>query len=69
MGAGDGVCQKCGEGTVPEELRSLNGRILCEDCFIDALAPKTLKVAYGSDPADFMRRLKESFSVIRQEID
>ncbi len=33
------VCSKCGAGVAPEERREYAGRILCEDCYMDALSP------------------------------
>jgi hypothetical protein len=62
-------CTKCRGDIPPEELRWLNGRLLCEDCYLDAVASKTLKVAHGQDSADFMRRLKETHTVIKQKFD
>ena len=62
-------CEKCQNITPMEEEYHLDGKSLCEDCYIDAVSPKTLKVIYGGDPSGFMRRLKETYSVIKQQYD
>lgn len=33
------LCQRCGEPVDEGEERELHGRILCEDCYMDALSP------------------------------
>lgn len=32
-------CEKCNVELNPEDRKEMNGRILCEDCYIDALSP------------------------------
>lgn len=63
------LCTKC-QNQIPDgEQKTLNGVLLCEDCYIDAVHPKTLKPRYKFDSAGFMRRLKQNWAMKRQEID
>ncbi len=32
-------CEKCHRPVSPNEVREYNGRMLCEDCYMDALSP------------------------------
>jgi hypothetical protein len=32
-------CEKCGDPIEPGDEREMHGRILCEDCYMDALSP------------------------------
>jgi hypothetical protein len=32
-------CEKCGNGIETGEERKLHGKVLCEDCYMDALSP------------------------------
>lgn len=36
--------------------------MLCEDCYLELRLPKVGKTFYENDPAEFMRRLKDSYS-------
>jgi len=63
------LCSQCGRPLEPGEAREDNGAPLCEDCYLDKVHPKSIKPHYKNDSAGFMRRLKETYSVIKQEID
>ena len=54
-------CEKCTVKIVRGEERNLNSRILCEDCYIDAILPPVRKMYYEKDSLEFMRRLKDSY--------
>jgi hypothetical protein len=56
-------CSQCRNPIADDEQRSLQGEILCEDCYIDRLWPKKRKTVYENDSAEFMRRLQESYSI------
>jgi hypothetical protein len=62
-------CSKCQKSVGKEDIRRLASEVLCEDCYIKAIGPKASKPYYKNDAAGFMRRLKESYSAIRQEND
>ena len=60
-------CGRC-KGTIDDgEERKLGSEVLCEDCYIDRIWPKGGKTYYVNDPAEFMRRLQESYSVHPQQ--
>jgi hypothetical protein len=54
-------CDKCNIKIVNGEERDLNFRVLCEDCYIDAVLPPVRKMCYENDSSEFMRRLKDSY--------
>ena len=56
------VCSRCKTPLLPGEERTHDGRLWCEDCYIDTVMPKVRKMFYENDPAEFMRRLKTSYS-------
>jgi len=56
------LCDQCKTTMAPGEEREHNGRLLCEDCFIDTVMPKVRKMFYENDPAEFMRRMNSSYS-------
>jgi predicted amidophosphoribosyltransferase len=63
------LCSKC-QNQIPDgEQKTLNSALLCEDCYLKAVHPSTGKPHYKHDPAAFMRRLKTTYSVIKQESD
>jgi hypothetical protein len=62
-------CAKCHKPIPEGEHRNLHGAVLCEDCYIDEVHPSMVKPHYKHDKAGFMRRLKNTYSVIKQEID
>jgi len=47
-------------------VKKLHTKILCEDCYIDEFMPKMPKAHYDND-AEFMNRLKDSYSVRKQQ--
>lgn len=63
------MCAKCQKTIAAGEQKTLKGVLLCEDCYIKLLHPAIGKPHYKHDSAGFMRRLKETYSVIKQEID
>lgn len=58
-------CEKCHEEIQDGALPEFHGKILCEDCYIDAVAPNMPKAHYKND-AEFMNRLKDSYPVHKQ---
>jgi predicted amidophosphoribosyltransferase len=63
------ICAKCQKPIADGEQRELQGALLCEDCYIKLVHPSTVKPHYKHDSAGFMRRLKKTYSAIKQEID
>ncbi len=63
------ICAKCQKPIAHGEQRTHVGVLLCEDCYIKLVHPATGKPHYKHDSAGFMRRLKTTYSVIKQEID
>jgi hypothetical protein len=59
-------CAKCNKTIQDGDAKELHNKILCEDCYIDAITPKMKKTHYDDD-AEFMRRLKDSYSVRNQK--
>jgi hypothetical protein len=47
-------------------MKKLHGKVFCEDCYIDAVMPKMPKAHYDND-SEFMNRLKDSYSVRKQQ--
>jgi hypothetical protein len=62
-------CAKCHKPIPEGEQRDLPGAVLCEDCYIKEVHPSTGKPHYKHDKAGFIRRLKTTYTVIKQEID
>ena len=60
------ICTKCKESFRDEDMKNLHGKILCEDCYIDEVVPKMPKAHYDND-SEFMNRLKDSYSVRKQQ--
>ena len=60
-------CDRCNFKIEKGEERNLNSRILCEDCYIDALLPPVRKMYYKNDASEFMRRLKDSYIASPQQ--
>jgi hypothetical protein len=60
------ICTKC-KKTIPDgEVQKLHTKILCDDCYTDEVMPKMPKAHYDND-AEFMNRLKDSYSVRKQQ--
>jgi len=59
-------CEKCKTSINSDNMRKLHSKILCEDCYIDEVALKMPKSHYDND-AEFMQRLKNSYSVRKQQ--
>lgn len=59
------TCKQCDKALLNEEKKVLHGTVLCEDCYIDSVMPKMPKAHYDN-AAEFMNRLKESYSVRKQ---
>jgi hypothetical protein len=60
------ICTKCKEKISDGDAKMLYTKILCEDCYIDEAMPKMPKAHYDND-AEFMNRLKDSYSVHKQK--
>jgi hypothetical protein len=60
------ICTKCKEKISDGDTKMLYTKILCEDCYIDEAMPKMPKAHYDND-AEFMNRLKDSYSVHKQK--
>ena len=59
-------CEKCKSQIKENEGREFHSKLLCEDCYIDEVMPKMPKSHYDND-AEFMQRLKDSYSVRKQQ--
>jgi recombinational DNA repair protein (RecF pathway) len=59
-------CKKCGKSLQDGDMKRLQGKIFCEDCYVDEVIPKIPKAHYDND-AEFMNRLKDSYSVRKQQ--
>ena len=63
------ICQQC-QARVPQgEEQRHQGRVLCDECYIEAVWPKSKKPHYKDKASGFMRRLKTTYSILRQKID
>lgn len=60
------ICKKCKNKFPEEEMKFLQNYTLCEDCYIDEVMPKMTKAHYNND-AEFMNRLKETYTIRRQK--
>lgn len=59
-------CEKCNVSLRENEGRELRSKLLCDDCYLDEMMPKMPKSHYNND-AEFMQRLKDSYSVRKQQ--
>ncbi len=60
-------CHQCKDKIkIGEEIKH-KSKVLCEDCYIDAVMPDVGKTFYENDNAEFMRRLQKSYSVRKQK--
>lgn len=59
-------CENCKTPLKEDEGRTFHSRLLCDDCYIDEVMPKMPKSHYNND-AEFMNRLKDSYSVRNQQ--
>lgn len=59
-------CEKCKSTINEDDGWAFHSKILCEDCYIDEVMPKMPKAHYDND-AEFMQRLKDSYSVRKQQ--
>jgi hypothetical protein len=60
-------CGKCHREIEAGEGKEFRSQILCDDCYLEAIWPRVRKTYYENDPAGFLRRLKESFSLLPQQ--
>lgn len=56
-------CSKCKRTIDDGEERKLRSEVLCDDCYINRIWPRVRKMYYANDPSEFIRRLRESYSV------
>lgn len=59
-------CEKCNRILKHGEDKVLHKKVLCDDCYIERVLPKMHKT-HEQDDAEFMRRLKESHTVRKQQ--
>ena len=59
-------CEKCDSSVRCQGGYEFQSKVLCEDCYIDEMMPKRVKSYYDND-AEFMQRLKNSYSVRQQQ--
>jgi len=59
-------CTTCNKTIKDGEEKEFHKKILCEDCYIDEVIPKMPKAHYDND-AEFMQRLKDTYSVQKQQ--
>ncbi len=60
-------CSKCNIALKDGDEKEHELKILCEDCYLDAVTPKVGKTYYEHDKAEFMRRLQNSQLVRKQK--
>ena len=60
-------CDKCKKAVPDGEEKIFAEKIICDDCYIDKIAPKPGMKWTENDSAEFMRRMKTTFSVRRQK--
>lgn len=60
------ICTKCNKSIQDNDAKILHTKILCEDCYIDAVMPKMTKAHYDNS-AELMNRLNGSYSVRKQQ--
>lgn len=60
------ICTNCKKSLQDGDVKKLNGKILCEECYIDMVVPKMPKSHYEND-AEFMNRIKDSYPVRKQQ--
>lgn len=59
-------CTKCNKMFKRMDLRKFYENIICDDCYIDEIVPRMPKAHYDNE-AEFMNRLKESYTVRQQQ--
>ena len=59
-------CTKCNKTIKNGDKKEFHTKILCEDCYIDEVIPKMPKAHYDNN-AEFMQRLKDTYSVQKQQ--
>ncbi len=57
------TCAKCKQAIEDGEEMLHNSLVLCDDCYLDAVLPRVRKMYYENEPSEFMRRLKDSYSM------
>ena len=60
-------CQICHERLQDGDGHESEGLTLCDECYLDRVWPKVRQAYYENDPAEFMKRLKRSYSVHPQK--
>ena len=60
------VCSACNKAIPEKELILYRKAIVCEDCYIDEVMPKMPKANYDN-ASEFMNRLKDAYSVCKQQ--
>ncbi len=58
-------CEKCRVTISNADVKRHHTKVLCEDCYIDEVMSKMPKAHYENG-AEFMNRLKDSYTVRRQ---
>ncbi len=59
-------CHRCGR-SADEELWAVGSEMLCDDCYISTIWPVVRKAYYSNSPAEFMHRLKKSYTILPQK--
>ena len=60
-------CDQCSGLFDEKDGRPLHSLWLCDECYLDRVWPKVRKAFYENEPSEFMRRLKESYSIVPQQ--
>lgn len=60
-------CEKCRDAIDKGEGWTFEAKILCDDCYIDAVWPKVRKTYHEHNPSEFMQRLKNTWSIHPQQ--
>jgi len=62
------ICTQCKIEIPDGDEKTLHTKVVCAECYIDAVVPGMPKAHYNND-AEFMNRLKDSYSVHKQKYD
>jgi hypothetical protein len=60
-------CENCKTSISKGEEKMFDSRILCDDCYISAIWPRVRKTYDEYNPAEFMQRLKNTWSIHPQQ--
>ena len=67
----DKTCGKCGDAYDPAEAREYQGKMLCEDCYLDAMSPTKVCDPWAVHTAKSLKDLPggHALSPLQQKLD